>query len=211
MHAMRKNKRAKQQLVNELKNFDLTKALCRTDFDRDFIHSAIVHWYGSKEKFVDHVRGPLREELLAEGTLNIPLPYLLLVTIAAMCSSLNSVVAYWVGGASVDTVLSQLIGGTLALEFFWFLPITKFSIYLCDRFADPVWTSCCMDYMQTGAIFLCFFALYYAGDEMATAAQSSGLATTCAWCFFAWTVSWMFCFQGYVHIRRFTRLACSGC
>ena len=64
VHTLRHNYREKARLIFDLKNFDVDKLTCTSDFDRAFILSAIDAWYGSREAFMDFVRSDLREELL---------------------------------------------------------------------------------------------------------------------------------------------------
>lgn len=72
VHLLRFYMSEKYQLLMDLKHFDLRKVFCRTEFDKNFIYSAISDWYGSEDAFMRYVRGPLREELLTQGTTEIP-------------------------------------------------------------------------------------------------------------------------------------------
>ena len=203
VHFMRLHVRTKHRLVSELDCFDLDQAQCSSDFDRQFIVSGILHWYGSKEAFTAYVRGPLRSELLkSAGMPNMPLPYLLLIILGAMSSSLTTLSALWAGGAPVDVVVKQLVGGTVGLEFFWFLPCVKLTLYLCDRFSARRLGIC--DFTQSVAIFLVFFGLYYAGDELSALARALGMLPCFLWCCFSFLICWLFCFRGLERLRRFT-------
>ena len=66
-HLLRQNNMSKQKLISDLQSFDLEQALCRTDFDRQFIQRAIVEWYGSfgpsSNSFVWDARRSSRDEL----------------------------------------------------------------------------------------------------------------------------------------------------
>ena len=53
-----------QALKLHLANFDVMDVGCSNDFDRDCIHDAIIHWYGSLPAFSAYVRGPFRNEIL---------------------------------------------------------------------------------------------------------------------------------------------------
>eukprot|EP00439_Symbiodinium_sp_Y106_P078763 s2796_g17.t1 len=208
MHAMRVNTRAKHRLISELRGFDLNQASCRTDFDKEFIYSAIREWYGSTEAFTEYVRGPLREEMLGSDELRLqfPLPYLLLASTCPISASLNTLAALWVAGAPAVVVATEFMAFTLGFYSFWFLPMTKLAIYLCDRFAAPRWSGCCMDYLQTGLIFLCFFALYYAGDTAAMAVTQVGVWASSAWLLFSMLLCWVCCFGGWERLGRLTEL-----
>ena len=76
VHMMRKNLLVKQELFASLENFDVDKAECSKEFDREFVLQAIERWYGSREAFTDYVRGPLRKELLGKQANSLlPLQY----------------------------------------------------------------------------------------------------------------------------------------
>ena len=51
-------------------SFDISEAQCTSDFDKNFIRTAIVQWYGSEGAFTDFVRGPLRKDVLAIAMLS---------------------------------------------------------------------------------------------------------------------------------------------
>ena len=63
LHIIRKLFREKKELISNLRSFDLEKVGCRTNRDKNFIHSGIRAWYGSTDAFVEHVKGPLADEL----------------------------------------------------------------------------------------------------------------------------------------------------
>lgn len=63
LHIIRKLFREKKELISNLRSFDLEKVGCRTNRDKNFIHSGIRPWYGSTDAFVEHVKGPLADEL----------------------------------------------------------------------------------------------------------------------------------------------------
>lgn len=69
-HAFRNSLARKLQLLRGLESFDLAKTQCGKEEDKEFIHGAIVEWYGSMEAFTTYVKGPLREELLLDHSSN---------------------------------------------------------------------------------------------------------------------------------------------
>ena len=79
VHILRRNLSAKQELFASLDNFDVDKADCAKEFDREFVLQAIERWYGSREAFTDYVRGPLRKELLAKANSGLPLQYIFVI------------------------------------------------------------------------------------------------------------------------------------
>ena len=84
VHTLRRNYREKARLIVDLRNFDVDKLDCCSNFDRAFILSAIDAWYGSREAFGNFVRSDLREELLAL----LPCPHLPCANAALILSSL---------------------------------------------------------------------------------------------------------------------------
>ena len=97
------------------------QADCRTDFDREFIHRAITEWYGSKEKFTQYVRGPLRDELLGGNKEILPLQYILLVSTVTFSASLDNIIALDLGGVPLYWQLAQAIANCCGFHLFWLL------------------------------------------------------------------------------------------
>lgn len=64
IHALRRSATGRAQLLEELKSFSLDTVSCSLDSDRDTVLAAIDHWYGSRDDFVQHVRGPIEAEAL---------------------------------------------------------------------------------------------------------------------------------------------------
>ena len=85
VHMLRRFFQDRQQLMIDLQSFDLDSVGCQNDFDREFIHKAILEWYGSKDCFKDFVQGPLRKELVGKGCkIHLSGPYLALLVGVAM-------------------------------------------------------------------------------------------------------------------------------
>ena len=53
-----KQKLDRDKLDSDLATFDVLKVECRSDFDRQCIHDAIIQWYGSLAAFAHMYRGP---------------------------------------------------------------------------------------------------------------------------------------------------------
>ena len=87
VHILRRNLLAKQELFASLDNFDVDKAQCAKEFDREFVLQAIENWYGSREAFTDYVRGPLRKELLTKANSGLPPQYIFVIVspILSLC------------------------------------------------------------------------------------------------------------------------------
>ncbi|CAE7835492.1 ran [Symbiodinium sp. CCMP2592] len=181
LHLMRRNLMSKHRLMSDLRLFDLEKAYCRTDFDREFIHRAIIEWYGSKEAFTQYVRGPLREELLRSTKSAFPLRYLFMVTAVTFSASLDSLVALWLGGMTWEVVLSEFVGNSIGFHLGYFLGLLNFVVYLCDRFAAPKCSGVLLDYLQSVVMFLVFFGLYYLGQVVNRRAYTTSLWSAVIW------------------------------
>ena len=67
VHILRRNLLAKQELFASLDNFDVDKAQCAKEFDREFVLQAIENWYGSREAFTDYVRGSSPKRAADQG------------------------------------------------------------------------------------------------------------------------------------------------
>ncbi|CAE7417129.1 HMCN1 [Symbiodinium sp. CCMP2592] len=92
-HALRRSFHLRQLVVVELENFDLNAADCRVAADRDFVHEAIIAWYGSTNAFTQYVRGDLRMELLKSIRTNVPRIY-----VALLVSTSTLATDGWGGG-----------------------------------------------------------------------------------------------------------------
>ena len=101
------------------------QADCRTDFDREFIHRAITEWYGSKEKFTQYVRGPLRGELLGGNKEILPLQYILLVSTVTFSASLDNIIALDLGQVPLYWQLAQAIANCCGFHLCWHLVSCK--------------------------------------------------------------------------------------
>jgi len=181
LHLMRRNLMSKHRLMSDLRLFDLEKAYCRTDFDREFIHRAIIEWYGSKEAFTHYVRGPLREELLRSSKSAFPLRYLFMVTAVTFSASMDSLVSLWLCGMTWEVVLSEFVGNSIGFHLGYFLGLLNFVVYLCDRFAAPICSGVLLDYLQSVVMFLVFFSLYYLGQVVNRRAYTTSLWSAVVW------------------------------
>ena len=181
LHLMRRNLMSKHRLVSDLRLFDLEKAYCRTDFDREFIHRAIIEWYGSKDAFTQYVRGPLREELLHSSKSAFPLRYLLMVTSVTFGASMDSLVALSLGGMTWQVVLAEFVGNSIGFHLGYFLGLLNLVVYLCDRFAAPMFSGVLLDCLQSVVMFLVFFILYYLGQVVNRRAYTTSLWSAVVW------------------------------
>jgi len=180
IHLLRRNVSKKFKLLSDLKSFDLDRASCRTDFDREFIHSAIEEWYGSKEAFTAHVRGPLREELLYCNKTWFPESYLLFVMVVAFSSGLDSMTSEWRGGVPIYWIVCEFLGSCVAFHLFWFGLSLKLMIYLCERYSAPIFSGW-LDYGQSLVLYAAFFAVYMVGAIVSRLAWRHSLELCLAW------------------------------
>ena len=109
-YALRQNCREKSQLISDLKDFDLDRLICTSEFDRGFILTAIDTWYGNREAFRDFVRGPLRDELLGFfPSPMLPYEYMALIFLSSIAWLLESVLALCEGGAESHQLVIWLV------------------------------------------------------------------------------------------------------
>ncbi|CAJ1461113.1 unnamed protein product [Effrenium voratum] len=151
IHVLRKETRAKRQLLLDLESFTLDRAECVSDFDRAFIHSAIDKWYGSAEAFAEYVRGPLRAELLQSNAATVPSAYLMTCAISLECSYFELFLALVKGGAPLKCMLTVLTGmmvGTVVYQ----LACFKLMLKLAEKFAEPC--NAILDLLQTFLIWI---------------------------------------------------------
>lgn len=99
-YALRQNYGEKSQLISDLKDFDLDRLICTSEFDRGFILTAVYAWFGNREAIRDFVRGPLRDELLGLfPSPQLPYKYLALILSSSIAWILESVLALYKAGA----------------------------------------------------------------------------------------------------------------
>eukprot|EP00438_Fugacium_kawagutii_P029407 Skav223388 [mRNA] locus=scaffold2634:402611:404898:- [translate_table: standard] len=188
IHLLRKIIRKKRVMIYSLETFSLDQAECRNDFDREFIHNAIRAWYGSEGAFEDFVRQDLREELLRIGSTSIPLPYIGMVIVAVVSSTLDCVTALVRGGAPAEVVSTHFIGVGIGQSFFWFFASLNLILYFCDRWAFPL---CNCDHATSALVFLAFFATFYGGSMVTREACEYSLWAAVGWCAFTMVVAAM--------------------
>ena len=124
-HVGRKSQLDSQKLESDLAQFDVTTVQCSNEFDKECIHNAIIHWYGSLAAFSEHVRGPFRFEVLelmrASGSMS--LNYLFLSLTPIFCVSLEGFLALCRAGAPINSQLGYALSHMLAHDLLW-LPST---------------------------------------------------------------------------------------
>eukprot|EP00438_Fugacium_kawagutii_P016738 Skav205937 [mRNA] locus=scaffold2739:219377:220819:- [translate_table: standard] len=177
VHAMRFNYREKRRLMFDLKTFNVDNLICGSDFDRDFILSAIEAWYGSREAFNVFVRNDLRDELL--GLLpspHLPCSYAALILSSQVAWVLDLCVSLWKAGVEGEVLLRQSISG-LAFFILWFWFAFNGMFCLSDRSAraGPNWF---LDWCKTLAVAGVIFLFTLTGFALwVQVAQTNGVAS----------------------------------
>ena len=120
VHAMRYNYRDKKRLISDLKNFDLDKLRCTSDFDRAFIFSAIDAWYGSREAFRDFVQSSLREELLNSlPSPRLPYAYAAFILSSPLAWVLDTTLDVYKAGLEGEYVFRRCLAYLGLILWFW--------------------------------------------------------------------------------------------
>eukprot|EP00913_Durusdinium_trenchii_P020585 g19334.t1 len=164
-HFMRRSlASSKHQLLHELLTFDLNQVQCMNDFDRSFIHSAIIKW---------STEGRASAQYLLQSRLLQPS-----IRAASGLDPMHlgrKITLLDQGGddpLSGQWITSYLIGSMLGFDLVW--------TYLCDKFASRCRFSCC-DFLKTLLIWVLITAFQALG------AFAQGRATrTNIWYAVAW-------------------------
>lgn len=180
-HMLRKNLSQKRQVFYDLASFELSAAGCRNATDQEFIYAAIQSWYGSLDAFTAYVRGPLRDELLADhlGT-SLPWNYTLLIATPWITLGMDALAAQVRAGASFHHLVSYGSGVTLGLFGFWWIAVVQFVMLLAGRFPMPKkgrW-----GLVQSLVLYLLCVASIFSGAIIGHWAYKASLAASLAWC-----------------------------
>lgn len=182
IHVLRREVRLRHLLATGLKEFELSNAECRNDFDREFIYSGIIQWYGSKEAFTRYVRGTLRRELIGCTYMQLKMPpcYLMLICMGPVSASLESLLGLLMGGCPADIVVRYILGRVLATDICWQLLCLKLALNLCDTLGAQTWPGClnCVNSLIIYTIY-CFSSV--GGGMIGAQAWTQGLAASLAW------------------------------
>ena len=178
VHANRQHVREKHLLVSQLKHFDVRAAGCRLERDREFIYAAIQSWYGGPDAFNEHVRGPLRDELLHCSMTGLPLRYALLICFAPLSIGLDGLAEQVRAGAPTRVLLCQLCL-QMSLSGCWMAVSLNVTWRLCARFAAAP-SSKGLDYVATIFIFATFALFYSAGAVFVNSLYRSSLLASVA-------------------------------
>ena len=183
VHLLRYFSVEKRKLLQDVSQFDVRNADCRSEFDKEFIHAAITEWYGTGEKFSEYVRGQLFEEMVAGiHRSSAPVAYSLLVATALVSAGLEECLGMWKADAPLISIVTQFIGDVIANDVLWFTMCLHIVVALCDFF--PPKGRGCFEYVKTLLIFLAFAFLVLIGGTLSLAFCTVGLGAALLWlCF----------------------------
>ncbi|CAE7438420.1 unnamed protein product [Symbiodinium sp. CCMP2592] len=156
VHYVRKGYREQEQISQSLSEFDVSALQCFSDFDKRFIHSAVMQWYGSLDEFNVFVRGPLKEEILQTMLLSrVPLHLIIVAMSPVVGIQLDALVGILTAGFSSDYWGQWLFGQTLTLDMLTACELKCF-FWLSKRFAKPRFSHRGMDFGQTILVVILF-------------------------------------------------------
>ena len=195
IHALRRSATGRAQLLVELESFSLDTVKCSLEADRDTVLAAIDHWYGSREDFVQYVRGPLRQKLLDSAS-KISMSYVALMATPGASGLLEDHMALWRAGAPPANALAHLLGLVLGSYTLWIAFCLRLLISLCVFFAAK--RSCLiLDYLLTLMIHLIVLMTAFAGDRVGKWASVDSILFSTGWlCFTAFSLA------GLMHVTR---------
>ena len=154
VHFLRRLLNEKHHLLYSLRSFDLANVTCRCAADKECIEHVIRTWYGSPASFMQHVRGPLADELTKPFSRN-NLPGSFWLMIATPFVSFN-MAGFWVERrmptSSTDDVAKMFLTVCIANSVLC-VHYIQLTYFICDRFAAPAGR--CLDYGKTLLIWVC--------------------------------------------------------
>jgi len=187
---LRRSLSEKRKLMSDLQNFELEKAQCRLEYDRDFVLSAITEWFGSKDAFTDYVRGSLGKAAMSGYTaMTIPLQYQLLIVLPEVSSNLDHFMALWTGNVPSEVIVSQFLAMVLGYSLCWRMVTLSFAVFLCQLVPSlSSWKMLLVDFLIFLAANLCITS----GLFVALSAYRGGIAFASAWLSLAGFLAWLF-------------------
>ncbi|CAE7748274.1 unnamed protein product [Symbiodinium necroappetens] len=188
--SLRRSLSEKRKLISDLQNFEVEKAQCRLQYDRDFVLSAITEWFGSKDTFTDYVRNSLGKAAMSGyKAVTIPLQYQLLIVLPEVSNNLDHFFALWCGNVPSEVIVSQFLAMVLGYAFCWRMVTLSFAVFLCQLAPSlSSWKMLLVDVLIFLAANLCITGGLFA----ARGAYQRGLAFSSAWLCLAGLLAWLF-------------------
>ena len=192
--SLRANSLDRQRMLAALDQFEVREVQCLNDFDRNYIHTAIVSWYGSLDAFSDYVRGPFRQEV--QVPLQLPYAYHCVLATPFFATSLDFVVGLLKAGAPIESVLAYTVSVLVGLNLLWTPAALALLVFACEHLPEHSFKG--SRYLQTLAISLAMWLLYVIG---LTCSVGSYVLFSSFWPVLVWTagallfasVVWRFC------------------
>ena len=133
--AVWQQQKSSAQLRSELANFDVMNVNCSSDFDREYIHDAIITWYGSLEAFSAHMRGPFSQEVLnlLERSAGVSFHYVYLPITPLVCLCLDNFLALAKADAPPETLISFFFSQVVAYALLYLPAVGVFWMWVAKR------------------------------------------------------------------------------
>ncbi|CAE7692821.1 unnamed protein product [Symbiodinium sp. CCMP2592] len=189
-HLARTSLSQKRQVFYDLATFELSAAECRKASDQEFIYAAIENWYGSLDAFTAYVRGPLRDELLANhlGT-SLPWNYAMMIATPWIALGVDALAAQARAGAPLHNLVSYGCGVSLGLFGFWWIAVVQFAMLLAGRFPMP--KSSLWGLAQSLVLYLLCITFIFSGVYVGRWAYKENVAAALAWCAVSGMLAWL--------------------
>ncbi|CAE7785758.1 unnamed protein product [Symbiodinium sp. CCMP2592] len=192
MHGLRYAMRTKRELITEMSGFTLDAVECREDFDRQYIHGAIEHWYGSHGAFEAFVRGPLRAELLAtQADTQLPIAYELIVIFPFVALGMDVFVGIIQSPLPLEFAVSYFFGSVLGVLLSWSLVTACCALHLGRFFSGGSCTSRLADHGQSLLAFCALLLQISSGLYLGRESYQQSLGHSLAFFFASLVVCWL--------------------
>eukprot|EP00435_Cladocopium_sp_Y103_P068989 s352_g32.t1 len=205
-HSLRKNFLVKRQLFDDIQHFDLAAVECRAKFDKEFVHAAIVEWYGGADAFTEYVRGPLQEELVSRQRTGVQISYCMMLVAPFLSVGISTFMGLLKANVPIHISASYFLGGMVGLWICWMAAMVQFALFLCDHLARPLMPR--LDILQTIFIFAVMGAMAYLGLQFGVTAYRNSLLAASIWSAVSLLVLWLTngglgtCFQKVKSFRK---------
>jgi len=196
VHLLRRDMQSKRGMLDVLENFDLDKAECTFEEDRELILSTITKWYGSPAAFEAFVQNTLRDELAPQlSSSQVSAFYYFFPCIPVISVALDFLIGFikadipapW----EVSFVISVVVGFGL-----WVSMATALLLNACHFFSAPC-NSWIGDIAKTLWIILAWVLFQIAGLICSIVCHMTSI-----WAVFAWSCSAFLLFRAFLRFNR---------